>query len=73
MYRSHINSLWPTDIICPHRFGSTLAQVMACCLMAPTLTYHCEVFYSYGIHLRAVSQEMLEMPVPDMSLKMSAS
>ena len=29
-----INSLWPSDAIWPHRTWSTLAQVMACCLMA---------------------------------------
>ena len=30
------NSLWPSDAIWRHRSGSTLAQVMACCLTAPT-------------------------------------
>ena len=32
----HFNSLWPSDTIWRHRFGSTLAQVMACCLTAPS-------------------------------------
>ena len=31
-----INSLRPSDAIWRHRSGSTLAQVMACCLMAPS-------------------------------------
>ena len=31
-----INSLRPSDAIWQHRSGSTLAQVMACCLMAPS-------------------------------------
>ena len=31
-----INSLWPSDAIWRQRTGSTLAQVMACCLMAPS-------------------------------------
>ena len=31
-----INSLWPSDPIWRHRSGSTLAQVMVCCLTAPT-------------------------------------
>ena len=31
-----INPLWPSDAIWRHRSGSTLAQVMACCLMAPS-------------------------------------
>ena len=30
-----VNSLWPSDAIWQHRTGSTLAQVMACCLIAP--------------------------------------
>ena len=30
------NSLWPTDTIWRHRTGSTMAQVMACCLTAPS-------------------------------------
>ena len=31
-----INSLWPSDAIWRHGSVSTLAQVMACCLMAPS-------------------------------------
>ena len=31
-----VNSLWPSDAIWWHRSGSTLAQVMPCCLMAPS-------------------------------------
>ena len=30
------NSLWPSDAIWQHRCGSTLAQVMACCMTAPS-------------------------------------
>ena len=33
-----INSSWPSDAIWQYESGSTLAQVMACCLMAPS---HC--------------------------------
>ena len=29
------NSLWPSEVMWWHRSGSTLAQVMACCLTAP--------------------------------------
>ena len=37
LYHSwNINSLWCSDAICWLRSGSTLAQVMACCLMAPS-------------------------------------
>ena len=31
-----VNSLWPSDAIWQQRSGSTLAQVMACCLTAPS-------------------------------------
>ena len=31
-----VNSLWPGDAIWRHRSVSTLVQVMACCLMAPS-------------------------------------
>ena len=30
------NSLWPSDAIWQHKSGSTLVQVMACCLTAPS-------------------------------------
>ena len=30
------HTLWPNDAIWGHRSGSTLAQVMACCLTAPS-------------------------------------
>ena len=30
------NPLWPNNAIWHHRFGTTLTQVMACCLMAPS-------------------------------------
>ena len=31
-----VNPLWPSDTIWWHRSGLTFAQVMACCLMAPS-------------------------------------
>ena len=31
-----INSLWPSDAIWQHNSGSTFAQVMTCCLTAPS-------------------------------------
>ena len=34
--RTGVNSLWPSDIIWRQRSWSTLAQVMACCLTAPS-------------------------------------
>ena len=34
--KEHFTSLWPSDSIWRHKSGSTLAQVMASCLMAPS-------------------------------------
>ena len=34
--RFRVNSLWSSDAIWRHETGSTLAQVMACCLAAPS-------------------------------------
>ena len=36
LYSTHINSVWPSDAIWLHCSGSTLAQVMAWCLTAPS-------------------------------------
>ena len=36
LYIITVNSLWLSDSIWQHRIGSTLAQVMACCLLAPS-------------------------------------
>ena len=36
VHQTSINSLWPNDITWQHRSRSTLAQVMAYCLMAPS-------------------------------------
>ena len=38
-YNNHY-SLWPSDATWRQRSGSILAQVMACCLTAPMLTYY---------------------------------
>ena len=35
-WMKHFNSLWPSDAIRRQKTESTLAQVMACCLMAPS-------------------------------------
>ena len=36
LYDCILNSLWPSGTVWWHRSGSTLAQVMACCLTAPS-------------------------------------
>ena len=56
-----VNSLWPSDTIWRQRSGSTLAQVMACCLMAAShYQNQCWlfIFKSSDIHIMAISQEM---------------
>ena len=48
--QSCINSLWPRDAIRWHRSGSTLAQVMACCLTAPShYLNQCWLIISYVV------------------------
>ena len=32
-YKSILNSLWPCEVMCHHRSGSTLSQEIACCLI----------------------------------------
>ena len=57
---SEVYSLRPSDAIWRHRSGSTLAQVMACCLTAPS-HYMTNVDWSSvrscGIHVWTISQE----------------
>ena len=50
------NSLWPSDAIWRCRSGSTLAQVMACCLTTPAISWinvDLSSVRSNDIHLRA--------------------
>ena len=69
-----INSLCPSDTIWWQRSGSTLAQVMAWCLTAPShyLNQYINVDWSSAkssdIHIRAISQEM---PQPSICLKIT--
>ena len=44
-----INSSWPSDTLWWQRSGSTLAQVMACCLTAPWVK-HRQSRYHYQCH-----------------------
>ena len=57
-----INSLWPNDAIWWQRSGSTLAQAMACCPMAPSHYLNhswLPSVRSIGIHLSTILQEIL--------------
>ena len=57
-----LNALWPSDAIWQHRSESTLAQVMACCLTAPSHYLKINLDFSLerfpGIHLRVISHTM---------------
>ena len=74
LYCSQINSLWPRDTIWRHRSRSTLAQVMACCLMATShYLNQCWLIISkvlWHSH-EGISQEMLQISIIDMIYKMT--
>ena len=53
-----LNSVWPSDAIWQHISGSTLAQVMTCCLMAQAITWTSVDLPSAqasNIHMKAIS------------------
>ena len=69
---SWVNSLWHSDTIWRQRSGSTLAQVMACCLRA--LSHYlnqCWLIVSEvsDIHLRASSQEITQPSITEIIWK----
>ena len=68
------NSLGPSDTIWRQRSGSTLVQVMACCLTAPShYLNQCWLIISESsdIHIRAISQEMLQPSITEICLKIT--
>ena len=69
-----INPLWSSDAIWWQRSGSTLAQVMACCLTAPSdYLAQCWLIISEpsGHQLRAISEEMPQPSIAKGSLKIT--
>ena len=69
-----VNSLWPSDTIWRQRSGSTLAQVMACCLMAPShYLNQCWLIIS-KVQWHSSECNFKEIPqpsVPEISLKIT--
>ena len=68
------NTLWPRHAIWRHRSGPTLAQVMACCLMAPShyLTQCWLIINEASDHqLKAISQEIPQPSITKVSLKIT--
>ena len=63
-----LNSLCPNDTQW-HRCGSTLTQVMACCLIVPSPNVDFSLVRFCGIHLRAISQGVSKLLFCIISLK----
>ena len=70
----HFSWVWPSDAIWWHRYGSTLAQVIACFLTAPSHYLNQCWFISRfsGIHMRAITQEILIISVWRTNLKITS-
>ena len=69
-----LNSLWPNDAIWQQRSGSKLAQVMACCLTAPShYLNQCGLpsVRSIGIYLSTILQEILQLSITKISWKIT--
>ena len=67
-----VNSSWPIDAIWQHRSGSTLAQVMAWCLMAPShYLNQCWFIISEVLWHSPGGNFMLKIPILNMSLKIT--
>ena len=69
-----VNSFWPSGAIWQHSYRSTLAQVMACCLMAPShYLMQCWLIISEVLWHSLVgrSQEIHKIAILDMSLKIT--
>ena len=66
-----INSLWPSDAIWQHWTWSTLAQVMACCLMAPSHYLNLSSVRSSHILLGIISQKISRPLITEISLKIT--
>ena len=71
-----INSLWPNDTICHNRTWSTLVQVMACNLTAPS---HCQnqcwLNHQWGPvrFNKLVSQQIIQISLTEMCFKIMQS
>ena len=69
-----VNSLWPSDNVWQQRSESTLAQVMACCLAAPShhqTSVDQSSLKSSDIHLKAMPQAIPQSSTTKISLKIT--
>ena len=71
VFKQPFNSLWSINVIWRQGSRSTLAQVMAYCLTAPSHYLNVELspVKSSGIYLRAISQKMSQPPITEISFK----
>ena len=65
-----VNSLWPSDTIWCQGLGSTLAQVMACCLTVSS-QYLNQSKRSCDTQLKAILQEISQSSITKISLKIT--
>ena len=66
------DAIWPSDAIWRFRSGSALAQVMACCLLAPShYLNQCWLTISEGNHLRAISQKIPLISINEINWKIT--
>ena len=68
-----VNSLGPSNAIWWQKTGSTLAQVKACCLMAPShyLNQCWLIISEVQWHIRAISLEMSQPSITEICLKIT--
>ena len=70
LHHTSLNPLWPSDAIWHCISGSTLAQVMACCLMAPShYLNQCWLSIKMVLWYSPILQEVLKISIHQISLK----
>ena len=70
----NVNSLWTSDVIWRHTSGYILAQVMACCLMAPShepSNADFSLMGFCGFHLRAIYERVFKLMFCIINLKIT--
>ena len=71
-YVTWFKSLWSSDVIWRHRFGSTLAQVMACCLTVPGFSRTNNDILSIGTNFSEIWIKIQQDSFKKISLKISS-
>ena len=74
LWGKYINTLWPSDAIWQIKSGLTLAQLMACCLMAPNVTWtnvDSLSVRSCDTYLRPILQDITQLSIIKNDLKIT--